>query len=195
MPHLIDFDSIDDKIFSILHLCGGSVVVCNQYKIGRRSGAFNPYEWGEYCVRLKSIVSNNLIEIAIKCRMFEDVIKYELNEDDILAPEGIDLKKKDKEARAGLNIGEFEKRRGTLTLRESFNKIVHATEAKLVWVGSEDAEAGVEWWDGTYALFGRRGSEAWNIELGVADWCLAVRKYLHALHSDIEWKYIDRRDE
>ena len=195
MPHLIDYAAIEDKIFVLIHLCGGSPLVCLNYKIGRSSKVYDAYDWLEYQGRLKVIVSNNLIEIAIKVRMLEDFIRLELDEDDILDPAGIDLKKKDEEARSGLEIGRFVEGQGTLTLRESFNKIVHATDAKLIWAEPEDTEEEVEWWCGEYSLFGRMRGKVWHVELYVADWCLAVRKYIDLLHQDIEWKYILRRDE
>lgn len=69
------------------------------------------YEWWEYTGLLKSIVSNTVIESAIKIRMIQDFIKHGDDE--------VDLTKMDSEAREGLLIGSFENSDLPLTLRES----------------------------------------------------------------------------
>lgn len=68
------------------------------------------YEWWEYTGLLKSIVSNTVIESAIKIRMIQDFIKHGDDE--------VDLTKMDSEAREGLLIGSFENSDLPLTLRE-----------------------------------------------------------------------------
>lgn len=67
------------------------------------------YEWWEYTGLLKSIVSNTVIESAIKIRMIQDFVKHD----------EVGLTKMDSEAREGLLIGSFENSDLPLTLRES----------------------------------------------------------------------------
>jgi hypothetical protein len=48
MPHITDFDSIEQKLFILQHVCYGSRRFCEHYKIDRGATDIREYEWWEY---------------------------------------------------------------------------------------------------------------------------------------------------
>jgi hypothetical protein len=97
----------------------------------------------------------------------------------------------DERARDGLSIGRFVTAPGELSLRESCNKIVHATEARLGW--SDDGV--VESWNGLYRLFGEKLSKPWEVELYIADWSAAMIRLNKLVQTEFDWHHALKHDE
>jgi hypothetical protein len=160
MPHYYDLDGVQHKLFVLRHLTFGSKEFCAAAQVHRLNESDS---WYYYLGHLKSIVSETTIEAAIKLRMVHDFIRADGQE--------VDLDRLDKEALGEELIGEFRKGTGALSLRDSCNKIIHATDARLCWADEVSGTTSIEYWTGGYYLSGSKGSEAWEVELFVGKWC------------------------
>lgn len=187
MTHSIDFDSIEARLFTLHHVALGSKAFCEHFKIIR--GAEHPveYEWWQYFGHLKALVSGTMIDAAIKIRMLQDFGCAEDNEFDVDALQ--------MEASRGLDIGAIEDR-GALSLRESCNKIIHATGAKLVWQAIGAADDAFEFWTGVYRLFGSdQSGKEWVARVNVSDWCTAMIRFNASFQEHIDWAHVLKWDE
>jgi hypothetical protein len=190
MPHVVDFDSVEQKLFNLQHLCYGSRRACEHYRINRETEAAEDYEWYEYAGILKTIVSTTVIEAAIKLRMVQDFSRAEMEDDEAVDWELIEL-----QSAAGLTIGGITGGTGTLSLRESCNKIVHATEALLKWDVAPNGDGSIEYWSGVYRLWGSKGQVPWQVDINVADWCNAMIRLNKSLQLKIDWRRVSKWDE
>lgn len=187
MPHLIDFDGLERKLFLLQHVAYGSPHFCETIKLSR-DGCNGDYEWWEYTGLLKSFVSNATIESAIKVRMLQDYIKADEHE--------VDLIELDSRVREGLSIGHFIDDNQELSLRESCNKIVHATEATLQWAEDEKMKKySFEFWNGKYSLWGEHNQNMWKIELCIISWCTAMIRFNKEIRESIDWYHVFKYDE
>lgn len=187
MPHFFDFDTLEQKLFVLQHLCYGSRQYCERAQVHRLAEKPGELEWWEYYGLLKSTVSSTVIESAIKFRMVQDFAGAE--------QEDINLAKLDRESCEGLTIGKFHAGSGPLTLRESWNKVVHATEARLQWRDQHHAGTEIEFWDGSYNLWGSKGKEEWHVELYIEQWCIAMLRFNKAIQVSVDWHHVSKWDE
>lgn len=185
MPHLIDFDGLERSLFILRHITYGSPEFCASTKLTRDCYG-GDYEWWEYTGLLKSIVSNTVIECAIKVRMIQDFVASDSQE--------VDLNELDKDARNEIQIGQFIGSELPLTLRESCNKIVHASEARLRWK-NEGNEGSIEYWNGVYELWGNKGNKPWHVELNIAEWCIGMIRFNKAIQESVDWVHVYKHDE
>lgn len=184
MPHLIDFDGLESDLFVLQHAAYGSRAFCEKFDL--HSDCYGKdFEWWEYKGILKTYVSNKIIEAAIKVRMLQDFAKHDDSD--------IDLKKLDADARKGLSIGSINGLSTPLSLRESCNKIVHATEARMQWVSSE-AKPEVEYWDGVYELFGENKGVGWQVDLNIPEWCTCMIRFNKAIQETVDWQHVYKHD-
>ena len=187
MTHSIDFDSIDARLFTLHHAVLGSKPFCERFKISRGSVQPFEYEWWQYFGNIKALVSGTMIDAAIKIRMLQDIGRAE---DDEFDANALQL-----EASKDLEIGSIEGG-GTLSLRDSCNKIIHATGAKLVWQEVDAGEDVFEFWTGVYRLFGTEQSgKSWVAKVNVADWCTAMMRFNAAFQGRIDWAHVLKWDE
>jgi len=187
MTHFIDFDSIEARLFALQHAVLGSKAYCERFKISRGDETPTEYEWWQYFGNLKALVSGTMIDAAIKIRMLQDIGGAEDDE--------FDANKLQVEASNGLDIGAIEGC-GALSLRESCNKIIHATDAKLVWQDVGSGTDVFEYWTGVYRLFGASQSgKAWVARINVADWCTAMMRFNAAFQEKIDWAHVLKWDE
>lgn len=187
MPHSIDFDGLERKLFILQHICYASRQFCEKHGINRLEFDSSDFEWWEYSGLLKVIVSNTIIEVAIKIRMLQDFLQT----DDY----GANLDKLDTNARHNLKIGLFSKGSGNLTLRESCNKVIHATEARLQWINIDDDENLPEYWNGRYDLWGSNRGKEWQVELDVEAWCRSMIRFNKAIQESVDWYHVFKHDE
>lgn len=188
MPHIIDFDGLEQNLFVLQHICYGSSKFCEKISLNRISKGTEDYEWWEYTGLLKSIISNTVIESAVKVRMLQDFIKAD--------DEEIDLNVLDSEACQGLIIGTFIQDKELLTLRESCNKIIHATEARLQWLFVDpDNNESNEYWNGMYDLWGSNRGKHWQLQLNVEAWCIAMIRFNKAVQESVDWYHVYKHDE
>lgn len=187
MPHSIDFDGLEKNLFILQHLCFASKGFCMRNNIGREVESVVDYEWWEYSGLLKSIVSNTVIESAMKVSMLQDLAKS--------SSEDIDLSVVDQEACENLPIEKVSEGNIALSLRESCNKVVHATEARMSWSKSSMSSDSPEYWDGTYVLWGENRGSKWQVELIIELWCAAMIRFTKIIQQKVDWYHIFKHDK
>ena len=194
MPHRIDIDSISENLFILQNLSLASRSFCEKYRINQYSEEELEFDWYYYMGWLKSIVSEKLIDCAIKVRILQDFLREE--------DEEIDFADLDQRACSDLVLGQFHAGSDPLTLREACNKIIHATKVNLVWKdvasGAEDEreadEDRPEYWNGSVMLEGSKGNREWKLELYVVDFCIALKRLLSELGDSVDWYHIYKYD-
>jgi len=188
MPHRIDIDGINRNLFVLRHLVAGSRPVCQELRINRCVGNDDPFGWKYYLGWLKSIVSQTLIETAIKFRILQDFLKLESQESMDLRP----IKEKINEPRV---VGYFVPELKPLMLREACNKIIHANVVMLVWLNADDEKGKYEYWNGTVDLDGCKGQDAWSCQLYTSAFCTALDEVLLLIEEKVDWARIYEYDE
>jgi hypothetical protein len=184
MPHLIDFDGLESNLFVLQHTAYGSKAFCEKFDLNSDSYG-GDYEWWEYKGILKTFVSNKIIEAAIKVRMLQDFAENDDSE--------LNLKALDLDSRNGLSIGVSHGTSDPLSLRESCNKIVHATEARMRWSTSAEKPA-VEYWGGLYELFGTKNKVAWQVDLNIPEWCTCMIRFNKIIQESVDWQHVYKYD-
>lgn len=191
MPYAIDFDDIEQKLFLLEQLAYASERFCASKQISRKAAElaskreeFKRYaslisDWQHYAFHLESQVGNIVIECATKTRVVQDIIQRH---------DQIDIFDLDREASSGLKIGTFADGSSLSGVRQSCNKIIHATEATLKWNHKGDvSENGFEYWDGTYLLSGKHHGEEWKLSLLTDEWCTAMSLFHTLLEERVDW--------
>ena len=170
MGHPIDFDSLESSLFVLQQIVLASESYCSQEMIGSEldlgDGNFDAY-WGW----IKGIVTERLIDCAIKTRIFQDFLaesRYGLKSD---------LIKIDAQARKNLIIGVVHEGSFELTLRETCNKIIHAKKSVPSWLEKPIGDMKIKYWDGCFHLHGTKESKVWHLELNVGNWARAMSRY------------------
>jgi len=188
MPHSFDFDSVEARLFALHHVALGSQEFCARFLIDRTAEPASDYEWGEYLGRLKTLVSGTLIDAAVKIRMLQDFARHE--------DEELDVQSMQNNAVAGLKIGYATGPLTLLALRESCNKIIHATEAKLVWHDGIAGTSKYEYWTGMYQLTGtEQNGSPWQVVIHVPEWCTAITRFTRDFQDKIDWAHVIKWDE
>ena len=193
MPHRIDIDGISENLFILQNLSLASRSFCEKYRINQYSEEESEFDW-YYLGWLKSIVSEKLIDCAIKVRILQDFLREE--------DEEIDFADLDQRACSDLVLGQFHAGSDPLTLREACNKIIHATKVNLVWKdvasGADDERVAdedlPEYWNGSVMLEGSKGNREWKLELYVVDFCIALERLLSELGDSVDWYHIYKYD-
>ena len=176
MSHSIDFEDLEGKLFVLQQIALASEIYCSQEMIGSEldlgDGKFDIY-WGW----IKGIVSEHLIDCAIKTRIFQDI----LTESEVGL--GLNLSDIDTEARKNLFIGVVREGNFEITLRETCNKIIHAKKSVPSWTEKQVGNMKFKYWDGCFHLHGSKGNKAWHLELNVGNWAKAMSLYHEKLSS------------
>ncbi len=185
MTHSLDFGSVGEKLFLLRQLSYASREYCKVEELLKGGYPYADDDWNAYGSRLKKLVSGYLIECAAKVRIFEDSIKGKVRPS---AP-----RTADKHARDGLDIGTVRQGKFDLTVRESCNKIIHATNVELAWAtgSSKRPYRRFTYWKGKFDLHGEHAGRPWQVELNVANWCEAVDAYIEELWSAADPDYLD----
>lgn len=143
----------------------------------------NVIEWEYYFGWLKSILCEHLIRSSITLRMFHDILKgYD--------QEGLDLEAHQTLAVKELTLGTVHEGSFKLTLREAFNKIIHATDTQLDWIEDEN----YQWWSGKIWLFGTNRGAKWKLELDVEAFSIATNRLIESLGNDVDWHHLYKYD-
>lgn len=173
MSHQLGLDSVYEKLVLLEHFVFGSQRYC-----GIRLTGADQDERGvsidDYWSWVKGIVSSYLIECAVRARILQDTVRGDH------AQKLADL---DALARSGLPVGTIIAGEFSLSLRESCNKILHATKAVPEWRRTTDGGVEYKYWGGDYRLSGTRQEEPWELTLHVAPWARAMAKYLDEAES------------
>jgi hypothetical protein len=102
----------------------------------------------------------------------------------------VDVDLLDSEPAKGLTLGRVIEGSFNLTLRESLNKNIHATEIQLSWSDGSD----YEWWNGSILLLGSRGNSEWKLELDMEQLCIAIHRYIELSDSVVDWAHVYKYD-
>lgn len=187
MPHRIDIDGISQNLFILKHMAAGSPAVCKELTINRDHEDITPFGWNYYLGWMKSIVSQTLIETAIKVRVMQDFLKSDSKGAEILS-----IEKQINEAHV---VGHFVTSLSALPIREACNKIIHANEMSLVWIDAKRKGVQYEFWNGTVNLDGRRGKVPWSCQLYTQAFCTAIEHFLSKIEDTVDWHRIYKFDE
>lgn len=168
--HSINFQLIGERLLLLRHIKLESQKYCEVNEIGRNSSKYSADEWGDYAWELKRIISDYVLDCAIKTRLWQDTL--------INFGNRLNIKAEDAEAREGVCIGQVHLGNFDLTLRESCNKIVHSTRIELGWEAkSNDSGILFEYWNGSLHLYGKRHEENWHVELDIEEWAASLDYY------------------
>jgi hypothetical protein len=175
MTHSLDFPSVSEKLFLLRQLSSGSREYCKNGNILKGSHPYGDDDWRDYAFQLKKLASGYLIETAVKTRIFQDSIHGKVRPSDI--------READTYARKDCDIGVVHAGKFALTVRESCNKIIHATTVDLSWANSSVKRPyrRYTYWTGKFHLHGDHSGKSWHVELDVPNWCVAVDFYLDHL--------------
>lgn len=169
MAHKIDMDSLARTSFLLRHLTHGNVHVFRELQFTRKADAEISYGWGHHGLQLQMLVSELLIDAAIKLRIILDVLR----DQDMEHPSEPDFESRF----VGANtVGHFIPSGTRITLREACNKIIHARKVTLQWKNA-DAE-NYEYWDGTVILNGTKGSDDWQCLVSANEFSTVLESYV-----------------
>lgn len=125
MAHSLDFAEAAEKLFVLQQLCLASQPHCRHNGICKESHPYGDDNWNDYNHKIKQTVCGYLIEVAAKIRVLQDssaatIHRSVINRANQYALEDIPV--------GTVRAGGF-----NLTIRESCNKIIHATRVELGW--------------------------------------------------------------
>lgn len=170
MTHSFDFIGVSEKLFILEQLHAASREYCRNYGICQGSYPYGHDDWNDYEHKIKQIVSGYMIEIAAKVRILQDTLKGKLDP--------VVFRRADKYALDDIPLGRVHSGDFCLSVRESCNKIIHATRVELHWVTRNKKTLNAyTFWSGAVNLFGRKASNNWHLELDVSAWCASVETY------------------
>ena len=183
MPHTLNIDGVSESLFVIQSLAHGSRSFCETHHIKWADETERDYDWNYYFGWLKSLICEHLIKSSITLRMIQDIVSARGQED-------LDLAAIEAESVAGLTLGIVHQGGFALTLRQSFNKIIHATDTQLEWQDTEDAE----FWTGRIILTGNFKSSEWRLELDTLSFCTAAKRFVDNLAGQVDWHRLYKYD-
>lgn len=137
MSHLINVENIYQKLITLNHYSISSKIYCEKRLIGSSKDQ-GKERFDSYWSWTKSIVCNSVLDCSIKLRVIQDILKDK---------QEFKLEEIDEKSIQGLKIGEVIKGKIKLTLRESCNKIIHATKVIPIW-DEESKDINYKFWSG-----------------------------------------------
>lgn len=181
MTHSLDFVGINKKLFLLRHLIAGNKEFSRREQHYQGTQAEPSEDWAHYAARLRYIVSNDLIEIAAKFRVMQDTASMQLSV--------ASLGELDRSCLGNKGVGTVLEGEVELTLRESCNKIIHATKFQLIF---QNARSTVprhlySYWNGVCQFSGSQGKKNWRIALDVYRWADAMDCFLEELSGNVDW--------
>lgn len=182
MPHAFNEVGFYERVFILRHLCHGSRDLCITKPEDKGE------DWKDYRQWMKSVVSDHLINLAIKWRILQDSFReanIQINFDGL-----------DKAAQQGLNIGNVKGVSGTLSIRKACNKVIHATEILLEWkdyTQTSRNQDDQEYWSGALTMLGNKDGQPWEVLLNVDDFSLALSRTVDLI-DDVSWEQLYEHD-
>ncbi|WP_369915941.1 hypothetical protein AB8810_06965 [Xanthomonas sp. NCPPB 3005] len=181
MSHSLDFVGLNERLFHLRHFVAGNKEFSRREQHYQGTKSEPSEDWANYASRLRYVISNELIEIAAKVRVVQDTAVSQL-------PSAL-LREMDQNAISPKGIGSVLNGDIALTLRESCNKIIHATTFALVF---ENARSTVprytySFWNGICQLSGEQSKRHWRIALNVYRWADSLDCFLEELAGNVDW--------
>jgi len=174
MSHLLDLQSVFEKLILLQHFAHGSEQYCRERLVGSEydigDGALD-----EYWSWVKGIVSSYTLECGIRLRVLLDTFTGR--------PEADKIVSLDFAARSGVVIGQVVEGKFELTLRETCNKIIHARKVITVWTTGIAGDVTFKHWSGDLDLSGIKGGKNWRLLLHISPWARCVEQFLEEAES------------
>lgn len=184
MPQALNIDGVSENSFELLMLVHSSRSFCAKHSIRWENDDVVEFDWNYYFGWLKSLICEKLIRTAITLRMVQDILIADEMQDPAV------LRRYQVDSVSGIELGMVRKGVFDLTLRETCNKIIHATDTQLDW----HQEDGYEWWTGKVQLFGSNRSEAWELELNTEAFAIAAKRYVDFVSDGVDWYHVYKHD-
>ena len=168
MSHSVNLLGMLEDLLLLEHVAFGSNQFCE-------SNGFTSFEETGYMqpmsprTLMKGLVCEKLIAVAVKGRILLDLV----NNNDKAA-----LKRIERQAVIGLNIAYDTVGSKKLSIRDSFNKIIHALQVSMSYAETEEGLGNTHFWDGQVHLVGKHDRKEWSYQLVVAEWTKAVRRMI-----------------
>lgn len=178
MAHLIEYASIEEHLFLLGQIAHASLpyvqdlhsVVDHEKNEVWRYTEFE-IAHDDYKDWLRATVSNYLIQCATRTRIIQDMFAASREEGDY-----------DSELEAYQRFEDvaicFEGK-VSLSLRECCNKVIHATQVELDFIGLE--QYGFTYWSGRCLLRGDNRGRDWAVQINLKRWVMAMQHYLDCL--------------
>jgi hypothetical protein len=181
MSHSLDFVGLNDRLFHLRHFVAGNKEFSRREKHYQGTQSEPSEDWSNYASRLQYVISNELIEIAAKVRVIQDTAVAQVS--------AFELREMDREAIPSQGIGTVLNGSVDLTLRESCNKIIHATSFALVFQNARSAvpRYNYSFWNGICQLSGEQSKRPWRIALDVYRWADSLDHFLEELAGNVDW--------
>lgn len=179
MSHSLDFVDLNKKLFLARHLVAGTKEYCRREQLYQGTQAPKSAGWDNYAENLGHIVSNDLIEISAKFRVMQDTTAAQLSFDY--------FRKLDEKCQSIRNIGTVLCGNFDLTLRESCNKVIHATRFELVFQNDRSVQPPhlYSFWNGICQFSGTHQRNQWKVALDIYRWSESMGQFLEELASNV----------
>ena len=184
MSHIIDLSGTYESLFQLRHLAAGNREYCRRELLHFGDDDYTPEEWETHQSQLHFLVSKSLIACAINFRVLQDTLRSQSSAGDLSEAE------QDLALDQHPELGEVVEGKVTLTLRETANKIIHATSFDLEFHEAQTARPAKKYsyWAGFVRAVGSQGAMRWCIRLDTFQWCVAIDNYIQCLSGDVEWR-------
>lgn len=151
MTHSFGFEGVSEKLFLLQQLQAASRDYCRNSGICQGSYPYGHDDWNDYEHKIKPIVSGYMIEIAAKVRILQDSMSGQIRP--------LIFERADKYALEDIPLGKVHSGNFKLGIRESCNKIIHATRVELHWVTrNRKTQSAYTHWSGAVNLYGEKAS-------------------------------------
>lgn len=183
MTHIMDISGTYEALFNLRHLASGSRELCRGELLHFGSDDYTPEEWETYQGQLTFLVSRSLINCAINFRLLQDTLRSQSSQSQLSEAE------RDFGLHDDLNLGEVLAGKFSLTLRESCNKVIHATKLNLLFSESRTGKPArrYSYWNGHFYMSGSQAKREWAASLNVVTWCVAIESYVQCFWGDVDW--------
>lgn len=182
MSHFFGLDEIKEKLMAVSGLALSGDEFCKRYAMGSEEH-HQVYNINDYTKLTKLIVSNNLIEVAVKTRCLVDGLKSQ----NIPVNFGSDITIYN----AGCCADGQSKNKN---FRFICNKIIHAEKFNLDFVGSAAYHPDMRWWSGAVTLSGTYEGKNWEFFFSVLDWSDQIMNFLKSTEEQINKSQSKSRD-
>jgi hypothetical protein len=182
MSHYFGLDEIKEKLIIISGLALSGEEFCKRYRMGSEEH-HNTYNINDYTKLTKLIVSNNIIEIAVKIRCLVDDLKSQ----NITVDFGSEIKM--------YNTGRCaDGKSKDRHFRFICNKVIHADKFNLDFIGSKAYHLNMVWWSGLITLSGEYNGKRWEFFFSVLDWSDQIVHFLKSTEEEINKSQLNSRD-
>ncbi len=183
MPHILDLSGAHEALFHLRHLAAGSREYCRRGELHCGDRDYTPGEWAAYQGFLSFLASRSLLSLALNLRVLHDTARTKSLGKGVAT----DIEEISNSTEQGLGTvlqGDFE-----LTLRESCNKIIHATEFRPEFKESRTGRPvkRYAYWTGQVTALGSQGRANWVVQLDTLRWCDAVDEFFEYSADQVEW--------